>query len=108
MIRGRTNARYRSGNAIVIGDFVRPDETSAVLRDCEEIAARIGEVDCVTIHSRSSRNITTSCEHPFLFQAIDVDRTNCMLCRLAPGVIQVLSGYRPLAKSGHIGLALRS
>jgi hypothetical protein len=62
-----TDTRNSSGNAIVIGDLVRPDETAALLLDGEEIATPIGKVDCVTIHGGSGRNVTTRGEYPFRF-----------------------------------------
>src|SRR6266576_2658785 len=42
----------------------------------EEIAAPIGEINCVTRHGRSGRNITTRWEHPFWAQAVDVGRAD--------------------------------
>src|SRR5437899_47751 len=99
MIHGRTDTRDSSGDAIVLGDLVRPDQMAAVLFDCEQIAAPIGEVNCITTHRGSGRNISTGCKHPFWFQALDVGRTDRMLCRLAPGIVEILSSDSPLARS---------
>jgi hypothetical protein len=78
--------RYGSHDAIVLADFVRPDEISSLLFNCKEIASPIGETNCVTSHGRRGRNITTSCDHPFWAQVVDVGRTDFMFCRLTPGV----------------------
>src|SRR6266478_8625172 len=102
MIHGGTNTRDRSGNTVVLGDLVRPDETSTLLFDCEEIAAPIRKVNCITIHGRSSRNIVAGCKHPFGVQGLHVGRADRVLCRLAPAVVQILSDYSPLARSGLI------
>src|SRR5207253_11048061 len=99
MIHGRTDTRDSSGDAIVLGDLVRPDQMAAVLFDCEQIDAQIGEVNCITTHRRSGRNISTRCKHPTWFQALDVSRTDCMLCRLAPVILDILSSDSPLATS---------
>src|SRR5882724_1639984 len=88
----RANTRDSSFDAVVVGYLVRPDKPTAVLLDCEEIAAPIGEVNCVAIHGRSSRHIPTRCEHPFRAQTLDVGRTDGVLGWLAPTVAQVLSG----------------
>ncbi len=85
-IHGRANTRDSSIDAVVIGDLVRPDEPPAVLLDCEKIATPIREVNCVTIHGRSSRNIATRGEHPFRAQALDVGRTDGVLSWLVPTV----------------------
>src|SRR3984893_3314743 len=100
MIHGGANARDSSGDAIVVGDFVRPDEMATVLFDCEEIAGPIGEVDSVPSHGRSSRNIAARCERPFWCQSFDVSRTDGMLCCRVPSVVQILSGDSPLARPG--------
>ena len=76
MIYGRTNARESSGDAVVFGDFARPNESSAVLLDCEEIATPIGKVNCVTGDGRSGGNIATGCENPFWCQTLDVGQTD--------------------------------
>ncbi len=86
-VHGRTNARNGPIDAVVLGDLVRPDEATAVLPDCEEIAAPIGEVNSVTVHCRSSRNITARCEHPFRFQLFDIGRTDGVLGGLAPSIV---------------------
>ena len=79
---------------------MRPDEPAAVLLDCEEIAGPIGEVNGVSVHSGSSRNIATRCEHPFRFQLFDIGRADGVLSGLAPSIAQILSGYSPLARLG--------
>src|SRR5216684_7389137 len=107
-IHGRANTGDSSIDAVVIGDLARPDKPAAVLLDCEKIAAPIWEIDCVTVHGRICRNIPTRCEHPFRGETLDVGRTDGVLSRLAPSVTQILSGYSPLARSGHIGLTLRA
>ncbi len=76
MIYRRTNTRNSTGDAVVVGDLVRPDETATVLINGEEVAGPIWEVDCVTGDGRSGRNIATSCEDPFGFQALDVAGTD--------------------------------
>src|SRR6267378_5266033 len=86
-VHGRTNTRNSPGDAVVIGDFVRPDQPAAVLLDCEETATPIGEVNGVTIDRGSSRNITTGCEHPFRFQLVDIGRTDGVLGGLAPSIV---------------------
>jgi hypothetical protein len=72
VIYGRTNTRDRSFDAVVFGDPVRPNETATVLLDGVEIAAPVGEINCVTIHGRSGRNIVAGCKHPFRAQTVDV------------------------------------
>jgi len=54
---------------------VRPDEVTAVLLDREEIAGPIGEINCVTIHGRSCRDIASRCEDPLWGETVDVGRT---------------------------------
>src|SRR3984893_7083453 len=76
VIYRRTNTRNSTGNAVVVGDLVRPDETATVLINGEQVAGPIGEVDCVTGHGRSGRNISTGSEYPFWFQALDVVGTD--------------------------------
>src|SRR6266436_1093988 len=102
MIHGRTNPRDSSGDAIIVGDLVRPDKVATVLLDGEKIAAPIGEVNGITIHCGSGRNISTSREYPFWIQARDVAGTDCMFGRLAPCVAQILSSYWPLANTGTV------
>src|SRR6266852_6699586 len=99
-VHGRTNTRDSPIDAVVLGNLVRPDEAAAVLLDCEEIAGPIGEVNGVTVHCWSSRNVATRCEHPFGFQLFDIGRTDRVLSGLAPSVVEILSGYSPLARSG--------
>src|SRR4029077_2083883 len=103
-----TDTRNSSDNAIVIRDLVRPNETAGLLLDGEEIATPIGEVNGVTIHGWSGRNVTTRGEYPLRCQTLDVGGGNGMLCRLAPGVVQILSRDSPLARAGQICLALRA
>src|SRR5260370_22395246 len=98
MIHGRTNTRDRCVDTVVIGNLVRPDETATVLLDGVEIAAPIGEINCVAIHGRSSRNIVTSCEYPPWIQSADVGWSDRVLCRLAAAGVQILSHYSPLAR----------
>src|ERR1700688_1040938 len=100
MIHGGTNTRNRCADTVVIGDLVRPDETATVLLDRVEIAAPIGEVNRITIHDRSSGNIVAGCKHPFWVQTVDVGGSDRVLCRLAAAVVQILSHYSPLARSG--------
>src|SRR5882757_6686241 len=64
-VHDRANTRDSPVDTVVIGDFVRPDQPAAVLLDCEEIAGPIGEVNGITVHGWSSRNVATRCEHPF-------------------------------------------
>src|SRR3981081_2040258 len=99
MIHGGTKTRDRCVDT-VIGDLVRPDETATVLLDGVEIPAPIREVNCITIHGRSSTNIVAGCKHPFWVQALHVGRTDRVLCRLAPVVVQILAHDSPLARSG--------
>src|SRR5260370_26374800 len=106
MINRRTHTRDSSVDTIVVGDLVRPDSTPTVLINCKEIAAPIGEINCVAIHGRSSRNISTGCERPFWFQAFDVGGTDRVLCRLAPSVAEILAAYPPFARSSLRCLAL--
>jgi len=86
-IHGRANASDRSFDAIVFGDLVRPDEVTAVLLDREEIAGPIGEVNCVTIHGRSCRDIAPRCEHPFGFQFFYIGWANGVFGGLAPSIV---------------------
>ena len=60
-----TDTRDRSVDSVVLGDLVRPDELATVLLDGKEVAAPIGEINCVTIYGRSGRDIATGCEDPF-------------------------------------------
>src|SRR5258708_15821745 len=85
-IHGRANTRDSSIDAVVVGNLVRPDKPAAVLLDCEQIATPIREVNCVTVHGRSCRNIPTRCEHPFRGETLDVGRIYGVLSRLAPTV----------------------
>jgi hypothetical protein len=101
MIHGGTNTRDRCADTVVIGDLVRPDETATVLLDGIEIAVPIGEVNRITIHGRSSRNIVAGCKNPFWVEAVDVGGSDRVLCRLAPAVVQILSNHSPLARSRH-------
>src|ERR1700730_331263 len=91
-IHRRTNTRERSVDAVVIRDLVRPDEAPTLLVHGVEIAAPIREVDRVTNDGRSSRNIVSSCKHPFWAQILDVGRTDGVLCWLAPAVVEILTG----------------
>src|SRR6266446_8077687 len=86
-VDGGANTRNSAFDAVVIGDLVRPDEPTAVLLNCEEIATPIGEVNGVTIDRGSSRNITTGCEHPFRFQLFDIGWADGVLGGLAPGIV---------------------
>src|SRR6266404_5837303 len=97
-VHSRTNTRDSPVDAVVIGDFVRPDQPAAVLLDCEEIAGPIGEVNGVTVHCWSSRNVASRREHPFRFQLFDIGRADGVLSWLAPSVVEILSGYSPLAR----------
>src|SRR5882762_7083900 len=85
-IYGRANTGDSSIDAVVGGNLVRPDQPTAVLLDCEEIATPIREVNRVTVHRRSSRNIATRCEHPFRGKTVNVGRADGVLCRLVPTV----------------------
>src|SRR4051812_40845551 len=62
-----TDTRDSSIDAVVLGDLVRPDQPAAILLYGEEITAPVGKVNRVTIHGRSGRNISASCENPFRF-----------------------------------------
>src|SRR6267154_6475554 len=106
-VDGRTNTRDSSIDAVVIGDFVRPDEFAAVLLDREQVAGPVGEVNGVTVHCRSGRDIAPRCEHPLRGQTFDIGRTDGVLIGLAPSIAQILSGYWPLARFGLRRLALR-
>src|SRR5256886_8354577 len=75
-------------------------QTCALPIYCEEIAGPIGEVNGVSVHCGSSRNIATRCEHPFRFQLFDIGRADGVLSGLAPSIAQILSGYSPLARLG--------
>src|SRR5882757_8609342 len=85
-IHGRTNTRDSPIDTVVIGDLVRPDQFAAVLLDGEEIAGPVGEVNGVTVHRGSSRNIAPRCEHPLRGQAFDIGRTDGVLVGLVPSI----------------------
>src|ERR1700731_5044640 len=102
MVHGGTNTRDRCADTVVIGDLVRPDEAATVFLDRVEITAPIGEVNRITIHGRSSRNIVAGCKHPFWVQAVDVGGSDRVLCRLGGAVVQILSHYSPLASWGPV------
>src|SRR5258705_12319602 len=86
-VHSRTNTRDSPVDTVVIGDFVRPDQPAAVLLDCEEIAGPNGEVNGVTVHGWSSRNVASRCEHPFGFQLFDIGRADGVLSGLAPSIV---------------------
>src|SRR5260370_41098930 len=95
-VHSRTNTRDSPVDAVVIGDLVRPDQPAVVLLDCEEIAGPIGEVNGVTVHYWSSRNVATRSEHPFRCQLFDNSRADVELSGLAPSVVDVRACYSPL------------
>src|SRR6266478_4651325 len=92
-IYGRTHARDRSLNAVVIGDLVRPDQPTALFLHSIKIASPIGKVNRVSVHRRRSGNIAARREHPFLGESIDVGRTDSVLFRLAPTVTTILHSH---------------
>src|SRR5712671_3412956 len=85
-VHGRTNTRDSPIDTVVIGDLVRPDQFAAVLFDGEEIAGPVGEVDGVTVHCGSGRDIAPRCEHPLRGQTFDIGWADGVLSGLAPSI----------------------
>jgi hypothetical protein len=74
MIHGRTNARYRFGDAIVIGDLVRPDQSFTGLRDGEETPPQSLKWTALATVG-VAETLPPVVNDPSWFQAIDVGST---------------------------------
>ena len=62
---GGTVAGDRPGDAIVVGDLVRPDQLARLFVDREQVSRPIGKENIMTGHRRSRRDVCTGGEDPF-------------------------------------------